>query len=166
MTGVSVWETGEGSPLDVLEQVVTANDWAFDRPNDEELAVQLPGQWCDLNVFIAWEEALSTLQLTVNLQMRAPAGKRSAVCELLALINEKVWMGHFSIWREEGLIVFRHALPMRGRLGPSPAQMEDLVRNAIDECERFYPAFQFVVWSGKAPEEAMAAAMFDTVGEA
>ena len=33
-------------------------------------------------------------------------------------------------------------------------------------CERYYPAFQFVVWAGKSASEAMSAAMFDTEGEA
>lgn len=166
MTAMPVWDAGEGSPLDVLEQIVAANDWAFDRPNDEEIAVQLPGHWCDFNVFAAWEQALSTMQLTINLQMRVPAGKRGSVHELLAQVNEKVWMGHFTIWHDEGLIVYRHALPLRGSPGPTLGQMEDLVQNAIDECERFYPAFQFVVWGGKTADEAMTAAMFETVGEA
>jgi len=37
---------------------------------------------------------------------------------------------------------------------------------AIHACERYYPAFQFVVWAGKNAPEAMSAAMFDTEGEA
>ena len=37
---------------------------------------------------------------------------------------------------------------------------------AIHACERYYPAFQFVVWAGKSAPEAMSAAMFDTEGEA
>ena len=35
---------------------------------------------------------------------------------------------------------------------------------AIHACERYYPAFQFVVWAGKTAAEAMSAAMFDTAG--
>jgi len=41
-----------------------------------------------------------------------------------------------------------------------------LIEIAITECERFYPAFQFVIWGGKSPAEAIAAAMLETVGEA
>jgi hypothetical protein len=54
----------------------------------------------------------------------------------------------------------------RGSLGASDEQVEDLVDAALTECERFYPAFQFVVWGGKAPAEALTAAMIDPVGEA
>lgn len=156
----------ETSPLDVIEQIVAAKDWAFDRPNDDEMAVQLPGQWSDFNFYAAWDPHLSAMQFTVSLQMRVPHAKRAAVHELLALANEKVWMGHFTVWREDGLLVYRHALPLRGSNGPSHAQIEDLIETAICECERFYPAFQYVIWAGQAAEDAMADAMIETVGEA
>ena len=44
--------------------------------------------------------------------------------------------------------------------------MEKLIEIALNECERFYPAFQFVIWGGKSPADAMAAAMLETMGEA
>jgi hypothetical protein len=43
---------------------------------------------------------------------------------------------------------------------------ETLVEAAIEECERFYPVFQFVLWAGKTPQEAIAAALIETQGEA
>ena len=43
---------------------------------------------------------------------------------------------------------------------------ETLVEAALDECERFYPVFQFVLWGDKTPKEAIAAALVDTAGEA
>ena len=166
MAAMTVWDAGVASPIDIVEQVVVAKEWAFERPSDEEMAVQLPGHWCDLSFYVSWEEALSTIQFTLSLQMRVPDAKRSTVYEMLALVNDKVWMGHFSIWQEEGLLVFRHALPMRGRSAPTQEQVEDLIQNALMECERFYPAFQYVLWGGKEPGEALAVAMIETVGEA
>jgi hypothetical protein len=41
-----------------------------------------------------------------------------------------------------------------------------MVDIALTECERFFPAFQFVLWGGKPPAEALEAAMLDCVGEA
>ena len=49
---------------------------------------------------------------------------------------------------------------------PSSEQVEDLVDIAVSECERFYPAFQLVIWGGKPAAEALAVAMIDPVGEA
>ncbi len=166
MTATLAWEAAASSPIDVIEQIVSANDWAFERPNDEEMAVQLPGRWSDLNFYVSWEEALTTMQFTLSLQMRVPSIKRPLVHELLAMINDKVWMGHFTVWQDEGLLVYRHALPLRDTEGPSHGQMEDLIQNALDEVERFFPAFQYVVWGGKSPSEAMEAAMIETVGQA
>jgi hypothetical protein len=51
-------------------------------------------------------------------------------------------------------------------MAASAEQVEDLVDIALSECERFYPAFQLVLWGGKKPADAMAAAMIDPVGEA
>jgi hypothetical protein len=45
-------------------------------------------------------------------------------------------------------------------------QAETVIETAIDECERFYPVFQFVLWAGKTPQEAIAAALIETAGEA
>ena len=86
--------------------------------------------------------------------------------ELLALVNDKVWIGHFTIWQEEKALVYRHVLPLRGSDGPTVEQSEDLVNHAIMECDRFYPAVHYVLWGGKTPSEAVDAAMFETQGEA
>jgi hypothetical protein len=82
------------------------------------------------------------------------------------MANEKLWLGHFDLWTEENLPVFRHAVLLRDGVGVSSGLLEDLVDIAVTECERFSPAFQFVIWGGKSPLEAMAAAMLETEGEA
>jgi len=61
---------------------------------------------------------------------------------------------------------FRYAVLLRGIGTASVEQVEDLVDIAVSECERFYPAFQLVIWGGKSPEEAMATAMIEPIGEA
>src|SRR4029077_6224625 len=48
----------------------------------------------------------------------------------------------------------------------SAEQVEDLVDIAVSECERFYPAFQLVIWGGKSPDDAMTAAIIEPIGEA
>ena len=44
--------------------------------------------------------------------------------------------------------------------------IEALLATALDACERYFPAFQFVVWAGKPAREALDAAMFETQGQA
>ena len=67
---------------------------------------------------------------------------------------------------EEAIPMYRHAVLTRGSFGLAGEQVEELIEVAMTECERFYPAFQFVVWGGKTAEEAVMAAMLETVGEA
>jgi len=154
------------NPLDIVEQVVSANDWAFDRRNDEEMAVQVPGKWCDYSLYFAWRQDAGALHFTCAFDMRVQSTKRREANELLARVNEKMWLGHFAIWADEGVPMFRHAVLLRGLGGASAEQIEDLVDIALNESERFYPAFQFVLWGGKTPDDAIAAALLDTVGEA
>lgn len=167
MTGIGIsHEPQPHHPLDIIEQLVDEHDWVFDRRNDQEMAVQVPGRWCDYSLFFAWNDTADAVHFTCAFDMRVPENRRSLVHDLLATINEKMWLGHFGIWDDEGLPMYRHSIPLRGTSGPSMGQMEDLLDTAITECERFYPAFQYVIWGGKSAADAVEAAMIDTVGEA
>jgi len=162
----TVTETHARNPLDLVERIVEGNDWAFDRRSEQELAVQVPGNWCDYSLYFAWNDDIEAMHFTCAFDMRIPQESRQPLFELLACVNEKLWLGHFGIWEDEGLPMYRHAIPLRGSPVLSGAQMEDLVETALYECERFYPAFQYVIWAGKSAEDAIAAAMVDCVGEA
>ncbi|MCP5364588.1 MAG: YbjN domain-containing protein [Hyphomicrobiales bacterium] len=154
------------SPVDVVEQIVSANEWSFDRLSEEEIAVQVPGRWCEYDFYCAWNESEDAVHLMLAFDMRIPDDRRPHIHELLALINDKVWMGHFSIWQDENLLVYRHALPLRGSEGPAVGQIEDLLESGLSECERFYPAFLGVLNQGMDAAQALSAALIDTIGEA
>ncbi len=154
------------NPLDVMEQIVTANDWAFDRRSDGEMAAEAPGKWCDYGLYFSWSHELSAMHFTCAFDLKVPPARRGALYELLALANEKLWIGHFGMDSDDGMPLFRHSVLLRGAPGASSESLEDMVDIAITECERFYPAFQFVLWGGKTPADALAAAMLECVGEA
>ena len=44
--------------------------------------------------------------------------------------------------------------------------VKELMELAMQECERYYPSFQFVIWGGRTAEDAIASSLLDTVGEA
>jgi hypothetical protein len=89
----------------------------------------------------------------------------SEVYRLVAQINEQLWLGHFDVWTEEGLIMFRQGLMLNGAVATAP-QCEALLRAALEACERYYQSFQFVVWAGRRSREALASSMFETEGQA
>ncbi len=154
------------NPIDLVEEIASAHDWLFERKSDDEMSVEISGQWSDYRMFFSWLDDLHALHFACAFEMRVTEYNRANVNELLAIVNEKMPVGHFDLWLTEGLLVFRHSTLLRGGNGPSVEQLEDLVTIAISECERFFPAFQYVVWGGKAPAEAVSAAMLETVGEA
>jgi hypothetical protein len=167
MTVAQVYhEDGFSNPLDLMEQIVSAHEWTFDRATDQDLAVEICGHWCDYRMFVTWHPEMRALLFACAFDMRVPASARRPVNDLLTMVNEKLLIGHFDLWADDGLPVFRHAIPLRGVAGASVEQLEDLLEIALTECERFYPAFQFVIWGGKDPGDAIAAAVLETVGEA
>ena len=163
---MSIVQEHVANPLDVMEQIVTNNDWAFDRRNESEMAAEAPGQWCDYGLYFNWSNEISAMHFTCTFDLKVPAPRRAALYELLALANERLWIGHFGMESEDGMPLFRHAVLLRGAPGVSAESLEDMVDIAITECERFYPAFQFVLWGGKSPTEALQAAMLECAGEA
>src|ERR1043166_6048719 len=154
------------NPLEMIEKVVSANDWPFDRTSDREIAVEVAGRWCDYRMFFSWRDDVEALHFTCAYDVRIPQERHSDIHGLLALINEKMWLRHFDLWTEEGLPMFRHALPLRGTQRLTPAQLNALGHVASSERERFSPAFQYVVWAGKTPADALTASILETVGEA
>lgn len=155
-----------GNPLDIVEQVIAANDWAFDRRSDSEIAAEAPGRWCDYGLYFSWSNEIAVMHFSCAFDLKAPERRRAALYELLARANEKLWIGHFGMDQDDGMPVFRHSVLLRGATSASAESVEDMVDIAVTECERFFPAFQFVLWGGKSPDEALAAAMLECVGEA
>jgi len=102
------------NPLDIMEQVVAANDWSFERHTEAEMAAEAPGKWCDYGLYFCWSNEISAMHFTCAFDMKVPEKRRAALYELLSLANEKLWIGHFGMDSEDGMPVFRHAVLLRG----------------------------------------------------
>src|SRR6201986_4160463 len=97
MTSLSFEETrpSPGNPIDLVEAIVIANDWAHDRAGDDELIVEIPGRWCDYRLSFLWQEELTALHFSCGFDMKVPKRRRGAFFELLALANERLWLWTF-----------------------------------------------------------------------
>ena len=154
------------NPLAVVEDVATDNNLSFERSGEDEITIISKGNWTDYQLSFTWMNEIEALHLACAFDMKIPEPRRAEVQRLIAAINEQLWVGHFDIWTHTGMIMYRQALVLPCRLPASTAQCETMLVSALHACERYYPAFQFVVWAGKSAAEAMSAAMFDTEGEA
>ncbi|MCL2474173.1 MAG: YbjN domain-containing protein [Alphaproteobacteria bacterium] len=152
------------NPLDILEEIISANEWLFDRTNDDELIVELDGRWCHYRMFFVWQKEIGALQFSCQFDVKVPDRKREDVHDLLAMLNDKMWLGHFNVDMQQKTPLFRYTLLANGNRTLAIEALEDLIEIALTECERFYPAFQLVIWGGKRPGEALASSMIDVAG--
>ena len=159
-------ERDDGAPIEVLEQYFEARGWACERTGEGEIVASAPGSWAQYELRGVWRPEDAVLQFLTFPDIKVGPEKRSAIYETLGLINEQLWLGHFELWSGSGLIVFRHAALVGEGETMSFEQAEAISEAALEECERFYPVFQFVLWGGKSPTEAISAALIDTAGEA
>jgi hypothetical protein len=155
-----------GHPVDLVEHVANVHDWAFDRLGDDEISIVVKGRGCDYTVSFTWMDDIESLHLACAFDAKIPKRRRADLLQTLALVNEQLWIGHFDIWDTDSVVMFRHALFLAGGAEVNPRQCEALIEIAVETCERYFQAFQFVIWAGKAPKEALAAVLFETVGEA
>ncbi len=153
------------NPVDLVEQIAGNNDWVTERTTTDELTLVVAGQWTDYHVSLNWRDDLETLHLACAFEFKIPDNRLGEVYKLIAQINEQLWVGHFDLWTSEGLIMFRQGLMLNGTLA-TPSQCEALLRAGLEACERYYQAFQFVVWAGRDSREAISATCFETEGQA
>ena len=130
--------------------MAAGNNWPFERAGEDEIAIVVTGRWTNYQVSFTWMSEIEALHLACAFDMRVPDPRLTEVQQLVALINEQLWIGHFDIWTQNGVVMFRHALLLTGGAAPSDRQCEAVLGSALDACERYFPAFQFVVWAGKS----------------
>jgi len=153
-------------PLDVIEKLATLNDWSFDRDGDDEISVSVSGGFAQYNVALTWLDQMEAIHVASAFDLKVPARRRAEVLNLISLINEQLWLGHFDYWSADNVVMFRHSLLLSGGAEPTDEQAGMLVKSAVDTCERYYQAFQFVLWAGRSAREALDGAMMECAGQA
>ena len=153
-------------PLDVVERLAAKRDWSFDRAALDEMSVTVTGRWAEYHVAFSWIEDVEALHVACAFDLKVHGRRRAEVQQLIALINEQLWVGHFDLWSSDSVVMFRHALLLTGGAVPTHPQCATMMKTAVDTCERYFQAFQFVLWAGKSAREALDAVLFETEGEA
>src|SRR3984957_12765612 len=108
-----------GNPIDIVEEIVLANEWPHDRASEEEMVVEISGRWCDYRLLFVWQEELSALRFSRSFDTKGPEAGGNAVYGLLATVNEKLWHGSFDVCPGTSLPIFPHPILLRGAPGAS-----------------------------------------------
>lgn len=154
------------NPIDIVEDVIHGKKWSFSRSDDYELVAEIASQRCQYRLYFTWSEQIRAISFTVTFDIKFPQSKYKSAHELLALINEKLWIGHFDITKKNGIPAYRHTVLSLPENEMLQYQLEDLVDIAIYECEKYYPAFQLVLFEDSLPSNALSVSTFDTIGSA
>jgi len=78
---LSTYRERAANPLDVMEQIVAANDWTFDRRSTAEMAAEAPGKWCDYGLYFSWSTEISAMHFTCAFDLKVPEKRRAALFE-------------------------------------------------------------------------------------
>lgn len=165
MTLATTFDEIAPNPLDRLEQIVSAHEWPFERNGDDEMVFSIGGTHAQYHMWFGWHGDMGALEVRCAIDVAVPPRRFREVSEVLTRVNAQLWIGHFDSNPEESGVVFRHTL-LSGEGGLRAAELETMVEVALSSCERCYPAFMLLLWGGRSPADAVAAAMLDTVGEA
>ena len=154
------------NPIDIIEDVIYQKKWSFSRAADHELVAEISSQWCLYRLYFTWSEKINALSLSITFDIRFPQTQFKKAYELLGLINENLWIGHFDITSRNGIPAFRHTILSSSENEILHKKFEDLVDIGIYEREKFYPCFQQILFEEITAKEAIKFSNFEVIGRA
>ena len=154
------------NPIDVVENIFSAQSFELDRRNLNEVVIEVQGKWNNMLLFFAWEANMRCLHLSCLMDIESAIEDRSKIFELLALANEELWVGHFSYWAEQNMPVFKHSISLDETEQSFAGKIQQIIEIAVKECERLYPVFKVVLTKGMDPKRALYPMLMETMGEA
>ena len=154
------------NPIDIVEEVIYEKKWSFSRADEYELVADISSKWCQYRLYFTWSENIRAISFTITFDLKFPHNKIIKAYELIGLINEKLWLGHFDITSKNGIPAFRHTILSNADSDFLHKKLENLVDIAIYECEKYYPSFQQVLFDEIEPSESLLFTNFEVLGSA
>ncbi|MBQ2811482.1 MAG: YbjN domain-containing protein [Alphaproteobacteria bacterium] len=143
------------NPIDSLEMIFAKKSADFERRNINEVVVEIEGKWNNMLLFFAWEEHLKCLHFSCLMNINVDISDLSKVFELLAMVNENLWLGHFSYWSEHKMPIFKHSIILQDKEENFEEKLNQIIEIAVSECEHMYPVFNAVITQHITPQQAL-----------
>lgn len=159
-------EADQFDPFETVEEALDAAGWQYERDDEGTIQAVAETRWGDMGSLFAVRPEPAALHFSLTLDVKPLPAKRAQIAELVMMANERLWLGHFDYWSDESVILFRYTFPLVDREQVGSGELRAVIAASVSAVDRFVPAFNFLIWGGKNPSEAMDAAMFETRGEA
>ena len=153
-------------PIDIVEHLAEHHEWEFDRIEENQIAMAVQGQWRTYSITLAWSGFDETLRLICSFEMEPPEEKLKDLYETLNVANDRCWTGAFTFWEDQKLMVYRYGLVLTGGQIATAEQIDGMISSAVLTAEKYYPAFQLVVYDNQSPNKAMQVAIAEAYGHA
>ncbi len=154
------------NPLDNVEELLAAQNWHFDRLDEDEITVRIAGRHGSYTLRFLWQEEFCALRFSCDYDLFLPEENKDSILQSISSINSDMWIGHFDLKNNGQTPSFRHTSLFRGMVYASGADhMGDLIEIALFECERYYPLFHLLSQPKKPDTQNMNLAVMDTLGE-
>ena len=153
-------------PIDIVEHLAEHHEWEFDRIEENQIAMAVQGQWRTYSITLAWSGFDETLRLICSFEMEPPTEKLKDLYEILNVANDRCWTGAFTFWEKQKLMVYRYGLVLAGGQIATAEQIDTMISSAVLTAEKYYPAFQLVVYDNQSPDSAMQVAIAEAYGHA
>jgi len=143
------------NPLDTIEYLFSRDSVSCERRKINELVAEVQGKWDNMLIFFAFEEHMRCLHISCLLNIETATVDRSKMFELLALLNENLWLGHFAYWSEQKMPIFKHSIILQDQEELFADKIGKIIELSIMECERVYPIFNAVMRQNVSPVQAL-----------
>jgi hypothetical protein len=136
----------DAAPVDMLASLFEARGWPCEFVGEDEVSGEIQGSWANYTVRGIWRREDHVLQLLCLPDIRVPDDKRAAMFEVLALVNEQLWVGHFDVWSSGGVLLYRHWRRPRLRLKLRLTSVTGSIPHSSSSCgvtrprQRHWPA--------------------------
>ncbi|MFV0294450.1 MAG: YbjN domain-containing protein, partial [Paracoccus sp. (in: a-proteobacteria)] len=132
-------------PIDIVEILAAEYEWEFSRVGSDQITMAVDGQWKTYSITLAWSGYDQTLRLICTFDLEPPEDRLPALFEMTNSVNDQCWVGSFSYWGEHNMMAFRYGLVTEGGI-VGIEQINTLIATAVSTAERYYPAFQLILW--------------------
>jgi hypothetical protein len=155
-----------GDPIELVARFVSNQDWLLQRRGENAVLAEVPGKWCDYQLAVTWQHSEEAMQVTCRIDVPCEESQLGEIALLAAMLNQQIFMGHLALDIGTGELELRHTLPLRGAGGATPEQIEDVVDIMLGECEYCFPSIYQVAQGQLMANDAAAATLLTTEGEA